>query len=133
MILLFFMNSHPETFKKSGRLCSLKAINNLFETGRSLNLRIVRVVYIISDDAGAFPPVRLLISVPKRNFKKAVDRNLIKRRIREAFRKNKNDLYELLKTKKKNADIAIIWTANSALTYSETETVVREMIHKIPL
>jgi len=127
------MNSHPATFKKSGRLCSLKAINNLFETGRSLNLRIARVVYIISDDTGTYPPVRLLISVPKRNFKRAVDRNLIKRRIREAFRKNKGALYEALEMKKKNADIAIIWTASSALTYSETETALREMIRKLPL
>jgi ribonuclease P protein component len=44
----------------------------------------------------ACPEIKILVSVPKKNFKRAIDRNLIKRRIREAFRQNKSDFYSYI-------------------------------------
>ncbi|HNX66885.1 MAG TPA: ribonuclease P protein component, partial [Bacteroidales bacterium] len=118
-------------FKKAERLCSLKTIGSLFDTGRSFNLQGIRVVYMFSEEDTLLPPARILISVPKRNFKRAVDRNLLKRRIREAYRKNKAPLYDYLKVKNKRVDFAIIWTATTILPSSEITALIEEMIKRL--
>jgi ribonuclease P protein component len=131
MVLLFYMKAHPETFNKAERLCSIKTIDNLFEKGRSFNLQGLRVVYIISDSDKNLPPARLLITIPKRYFKRAVDRNLLKRRIREVYRKTKETLYCDLINKNKRADIAIVWTGTTIYTYSEISVLIHEMVKKL--
>ncbi|NEU09512.1 ribonuclease P protein component [Flavihumibacter sp. R14] len=84
------------TFKKEERLCSKKLIEELFHNGSSFLLYPFRIVWLKQ----AFPanvPVQVVINVPKRRFKRAVDRNLIKRRIRESYRLNKSEeLYVFL-------------------------------------
>lgn len=76
----------PQKFGKEERLCSFNEINNLIKTGESFFTGSFRVVYLRSEGGGKD---KILVSVPKRNFKRAVDRNLLKRRIREAYRKNR--------------------------------------------
>lgn len=84
------------TFKKEERLCSKKLIEELFHNGSSFLLYPFRIVWL----RHALPvevPVQVVINVPKRRFKKAVHRNLIKRRIREIYRLNKGpELYSFL-------------------------------------
>ena len=75
------------TFKKSERLCSKKLIKELFNRGSSFYLYPFKVLVLENESPNKSHQV--LFSVPKRNFKKAVDRNLLKRRIREAYRLNK--------------------------------------------
>ena len=77
------------TFKKEERLSKEKTIQELFDKGSSFYLYPFKVFFMQNPDA-AFPLHQILISVSKKNFKKAVDRNLIKRRIREGYRLNKN-------------------------------------------
>jgi ribonuclease P protein component len=79
------------TFKKEERLNKEKWIKELFEKGSSFHLYPFRVIYLPHPDP-LHPVNQVLISVSIRNFKKAVDRNLLKRRIREAYRLNKPDL-----------------------------------------
>ncbi|MDR0977276.1 MAG: ribonuclease P protein component [Prevotellaceae bacterium] len=82
------------TLGKSERLYKTKIIERLFAGGASsFAIYPLRVVYMTVDEAEA--PVSILISVSKRRFKHAVDRNSIKRRIREAYRKNKQWLQPL--------------------------------------
>ena len=77
------------TFKKTERLCSVKVIDSLFDRKNTANEGVftypARVVFRKSEDN----VTQVLFSVPKRQFKHAVDRNLIKRRMKEAYRLNK--------------------------------------------
>lgn len=83
-------------FYKEERLCSRKYLDLLFKNGSSFLLYPFRVSYRFVDQTAAFP-VQVVINVPKKRYKHAVDRNLLKRRIREAYRLQKQDgLYELL-------------------------------------
>lgn len=83
-------------FKKEERLCNKRLINALYESGSSFILYPFKLVFHPTDELVV--PAQVLISVPKRRFKHAVDRNLLKRRIREAYRLQKNTLlYPFLK------------------------------------
>ena len=76
------------TFRKEERLSKDKLIQELFDKGSSFYLFPFKVFFMPNPEPGtSFHQV--VISVSKRNFKRAVDRNLIKRRIREAYRLNK--------------------------------------------
>jgi ribonuclease P protein component len=89
------------TFKKEERLCNKKLIDELFHNGSSFLCYPFRATWQLSDSTGPFP-AQALFAVSKRRFKRAVDRNRIKRLMREAYRLNKQDqLYEhLLKCNK---------------------------------
>jgi ribonuclease P protein component len=107
------------TFKKEEKLSSEKNIKELFEKGSSFYLHPFRVISLIHPDQSC--PHQVLISVPVRNFKRAVDRNLIKRRIREAYRLHKKQLVSNQKWL-----IAYIYTAK--------EIVPSALIHqKLPI
>ena len=88
--------SQMYTFKKEERLCSKKLIDELFHSGSSFLLYPFRIVWL-RHPLPANVPAQVVINVPKRRFKKAVHRNLIKRRIREIYRLSKgSELYNFL-------------------------------------
>jgi ribonuclease P protein component len=104
-------------FKKEERLCSLKLIEELYSQGSSFALYPFRFVY--REIQPQTPPIQIVISVPKRKFKKAVDRNKIKRQIREVYRHSKEDfLYLSLIEKGKSLHLLIIFTGNEIITTS---------------
>lgn len=104
-------------FSKSERLCSRKALDDLFKGGhRSVSAYPIRAVFMRSECEG----VRVMMSVSKRHFKRAVMRNAVKRQLREAYRLQK----ELLLPLDGGLDIAFLWTCNE---YMPTETVFRKM------
>ncbi|HXH98669.1 MAG TPA: ribonuclease P protein component [Sphingobacteriaceae bacterium] len=80
------------TFKKEERLCSKKLLEKLFNSGSSFLVYPFRITWLISE-LPADVPAQVVINVSKRKFKKAVTRNLLKRRIREIYRLNKTDLF----------------------------------------
>ena len=118
------MEKHEERFSKRERLCSKKLIDTLFGPGRSHAMTAfpLKVVYRLVDNvtettasAGAVTEtnVQVLISVPKKHFKRAVKRNRVKRQVREAYRKHKS--YVTLRVKEltdKQLLIAFIWLSN---------------------
>lgn len=78
------------SFKKEERLCNKRLIEKLFHNGSSFHLYPFRVTFLASLEISV--PAQVIIAVPKRRFKRAVDRNLLKRRIREVYRLNKQEL-----------------------------------------
>lgn len=92
-------SNHPDkeeishSFPKEERLHSKKLIAELFSKGSSFNLYPLRFVLVKHPDPSATPP-QVLVSVSKKYFKKAVDRNRLKRQIREAYRQHKHLLQD---------------------------------------
>lgn len=83
------------TLKKNEILSSKKLIGELFKSGQSKFKYPFKLIYqVVTREDSDFHPALFSISVPKRNIKKAVERNLIKRRAREAYRLNKHNLYQ---------------------------------------
>ena len=74
--------------RKYERLYEKTAIDSVFQNGNSIHNAPIRLLWIL-DKRKSDMPVKVAFSVPKRIFKKAVTRNLLKRRMREAYRKNK--------------------------------------------
>lgn len=120
------------TFKKSERLCSQKLITELFSKGKSFYINPFKVVWH-STDLPVGIPSQLLISVSKRNFKKAVDRNKVKRLIRESFRKNKSPLYEYCKLHEKQCIFMISYNTKIILPYSEIENKIKVILQRLVL
>ena len=109
------------TFKKEERLCSKKLIDELFHSGSSFLLYPFKVVWLkhpIPTDG----PVQIVINVPKRRFKKAVHRNLIKRRIREVYRLNKTtELYHFLQSQSAQLLLGIQYVGKDIAEYEFIE------------
>ncbi len=87
------------TFQKEERLCNKKLFDELFTSGETFLVYPLKVLYTDAAFDDKFP-VKTAFAVGKKGFKKAVSRNLIKRRMREAYRLNKHLLYSGLKEQK---------------------------------
>lgn len=106
------------TFTKIERLCSKKAIDDLFANGKSKTQFPIKLLYKISEYESPFP-ARAMFVVPKKKHKRANKRNIIKRRMREVYRLNKSIIYDSLKNHK--IDILFICLTPEELNYSEIE------------
>jgi ribonuclease P protein component len=78
-------------FNKEERLCSKKSLDLLFKKGSSFLLYPFRITYLVINESHLYP-AQVVINVAKKRYKHAVDRNLIKRRTREAYRLQKETL-----------------------------------------
>ena len=120
------------TFKKEERIVSNLLIETLFEKGnsQSLNAYPLRAVFLKTEHREGCAPVQLLISVPKKKFKHAVDRNRVKRQIREAYRKNKS-LLEGTTAEGQMLLIAFIWLSDKHFVTKEVEKRVISLLKQV--
>ena len=120
------------TLGKDERLKSRKQIEQLFSDGKRFNLSSFRVFYLFvarPNVAGA--PLQAGFAAGSRNFKTAVDRNRIKRLIREAWRLQKNELKAQLAQQKKGLNVFLIYTGKELPAYPDVFTSVQKIAAKL--
>lgn len=117
-----------KTFSKEERLCSKREIDSLFRKGSSFLVYPFRVVYFLGCEEKALPKV--LVSVSKKRMKKAVDRNKIKRKTREAYRLSKHLLRDD-KQERINIYLALQFIASEDFPFSVFEKSVQKALTKI--
>ena len=113
-------------FSKSEKLTGKKKIEGLFKKGSSFYLGDFQVRHLSS---GEDLPHQILISVPKRNFKRAVDRNLLKRRIREAYRLNKHLLSNSADSE--GLYIGFVYLSKQILTFDNIQTQLIQCLERL--
>lgn len=119
------------TFKKSERLCSRILMDHLFQgDNRTASSYPIRAVFLPVEEA-VQKGVSILISVPKKRFHDAVDRNRVKRQIREAYRKNKHALVEQVAQSGKGLLVAFIYVSAEIESTEYVEKRVIRLLDKI--
>lgn len=130
---LFFMQT-SQTLHKEERLHNYRLIQKLFAEGSSFFDYPFRVIFIkIPPDVTKPPPfpVQCLFTVSKRVFKKAVDRNRIKRLVREAYRKNKMPLYAELTENQEKLAVALVFNGKQMPEYANIEVKIINIIKRL--
>ena len=121
------------TLKKDERLKRRKIIEQLFSEGRAVTAFPIRVQYKMVDQLAV--PLQAGFSVSSRNFKRAVDRNRIKRLMREAYRLQKLPLEQALQTKEQQLALFLIYTGKElpayALVKEKVEVVLKKLLQTV--
>lgn len=137
------MEKHEERLRKGERLCSKKLIDTLFGTGGSHAMTAfpLKAVYrlidnkietSVSKEAIVESNVQVLVSVPKKHFKRAVKRNRVKRQVREAYRKHKSFVtLRVNEQTDKQLLIAFIWLSNELMDSVTIEQRVSNLLQRI--
>jgi ribonuclease P protein component len=121
----------PYTFKKKERLTQNLLIDRLFNDSSSFNLSPFKVFYLKHPHPDEFD-ARILIAVSRRKFRRAVDRNRIKRLVREAYRLNKQPLLDQLHAVSVKMYIGFVFIGNSPdMAFDEVEKKVKLCLDKL--
>ncbi|MBN2274802.1 MAG: ribonuclease P protein component [Bacteroidales bacterium] len=107
-----------KTFKKAERLSLKTHIDALFSSGATISLYPLKFIFLPAP-ASFHYPAQVMFTVSTRRFKKAVDRNRIKRKIKEAYRQHKHFLYEELKKQNRQLFVCIMYTGSDQLPQAE--------------
>jgi ribonuclease P protein component len=121
------------TFTKAERLSSKKDIEALFKKSNSFVVFPLKFSFRLNSFPETGYPARVLVSAPKRNYKHAVDRNLLKRRIREAYRLSKPSFYESLNSEQQKIDLQINFISKEIVDFKKIEHAVKSGLNKIIL
>lgn len=120
------------TLRKYEILSSAKRIEALFARGTALTSYPIRAIFLYThDEAQTLTPVQTLFSVPGRNFRKASQRNLLRRRLKEAYRKNKYILYIPSLQLSGTLHLALLYMAKHAEPYAVIEKSVIKLLQDI--
>jgi len=117
-------------YSKNEKLKSKKAIEHLFSKGKSLNAFPLRAIFTkkpIPENV----PINAGVVVSKKNIKLAANRNLIKRRMREAYRLNNHDLKASLTAKETELDIMFIYSSKEILPFATIEGKMKALLMRL--
>lgn len=118
------------SYNKFEKLKSRKQIELLFAKGKSISAFPVKVFYLPVEHTPVHP-VQVGVGVSARNFKKAVDRNTIKRRMREAYRLHKLPIHEHLVAQQKSVAVFILWIDKQMPTTAALQDLMPAVIEKL--
>lgn len=119
------------TFRKEEKLCSQKLMGDLFLSGNSFLFYPLKIVWKTYEVLPSESPAQVGFSAPKRLFKHAVDRNRLKRLLRESYRLQKSHLYEVLNQTNLRMALMIIYIAKEELPLARIESAIVKAISKI--
>lgn len=116
------------TLGKEERLKSRKAIEHLFQEGQRFTVSPFRIFYATTKIGG----LQFGVGVSAKNFKKAVDRNKVKRLTREAYRLQKNNLQQLLKQRNGSLNLFFVYTDKEIpvynLVYDKVSVILKKLL-----
>jgi len=118
---------------KKYKLCSHTIIKAVFEEGKTTKQYPLRLITLRLEPDSTKAAFQLVISVPKRNFKKAHDRNRIRRQLKEAFRLNKSVLEKKLIEHKQQIALFLVYTEKTQLDYKVIEVKMKKLIQQISI
>ncbi len=121
------------SLNKQERLKSKKAISDLFSSSYSYGKGSIRLLWKVKKEIDIKYYCKIVIAVPKRRIKKAVDRNRIKRLIKEAYRRNKSDICAFYKDNLHVCHIVVLYTGNMNATFDSINNNLRELLDKMPM
>lgn len=120
----------PNSFPKVEHLCGEKRIARLYTQGEAFMTYPFRVVFRIEPKKDIVP-ASIMVSVPKKRFKRAVKRNLLKRLLREAYRLNKHALIDLLDEKQLQIHVAFNYVSDEELDFVTIEKKMKIALQKL--
>lgn len=118
-------------FRREEKLKSWTAIGRMFKEGQSFGQYPLRFVWLPMEANDGDFPVQFTVSVPKKKFKKAVDRNRLRRQIRETYRLHKHILYRQLENTQKIYALMVIYVAKEAVEYAEIENNMNRGVRRL--
>lgn len=122
------MNAPQFTLSKAERLSGKNNIDLLFSQGHSFVVYPFRIVYAFLPAEQQESRAAMFVSVPKKKFKRAVKRNLIRRRVKEAYRLNKQLLLPVLEEQKLHVGVAFLYLDREVREYQNIESKMKELL-----
>jgi len=119
-----------QPFKKVERLSRYSLIRKLFAEGSSFHLSPFRVTWLRMESDFS-QHAQVMLSVPKHNIREAATRNLVRRRMRESYRLNKQILYEPLVKKQQKLLLCFTFTAKEILSFAEIQVKIILLLQRL--
>ena len=120
-----------QTLPKTERISSRLTIEQLVNSRKAVYKYPVKCYYAVNQMSDALAVSRMAVSVPKRLFKHAVDRNRIKRLVREAYRLNKGRCLQPLAASGCQADMLFLFAGKELPQFAQIESVIKDLLDKI--